>query len=199
MALVQETFSRKKGNDNIKCYNCDNRFIFQLDLKGHIKKKHKDASVPLIKSSSEAEPEKKKTNPVSKCDACDFTAESNDILNKHMENIHSDFWLVGSKRRKKDMYHGISVENVNISDINMEEEVEISLSKRRDQKILEKQEREEKLEEERRKKSEETRLLKEKNKQRTKKINSQKRKIEEKPTNVNDNKARKTPRKIQTN
>ena len=58
------------------------------------------------------------------------------ILNEHMENIHSDFWLVGTKRRKKDMCSGRSVENLNISEINLEEEDETSLTQRRDQKII---------------------------------------------------------------
>ena len=40
------------------------------------------------------------------CEECDFTAESKPTLNEHIKNMHdSDFWLVGTKRRKRDNEH----------------------------------------------------------------------------------------------
>ena len=75
-----------------------------------MKKKHIDKSVNLVKTSSEAGPEEKKNMTFSTCDACDFTAGSKTILNEHIENVHnSDFWLVGSKRRKKNNENESSV------------------------------------------------------------------------------------------
>ena len=36
-----------------------------------------------------------------KCAECEYSAESKQILNEHVENIQSgDFWMVGPKRRK---------------------------------------------------------------------------------------------------
>ena len=79
--------------------------------------------------------------PPTLCEECDFTTESKIILNEHIENIqYSDFWLVGSKRRKRDN----DIESCNKKN---EEEEEMSLSRRGDQRILETRKHEDKEEE----------------------------------------------------
>ena len=92
---------KNKENSKKVCEVCKNVFIFRTDLKEHKLKTHNKKTDQLSKNVSANE--KPACLPSILCEECDFTTESKQILNEHFESNHSsDFWLVGSKRRKRD-------------------------------------------------------------------------------------------------
>ena len=94
-------FFKKKENARKVCDVCKTGFNFRTDmeeykLKIHKKKTHLSFKDMCSDKTTEILP------PIL-CEECDFTTESKIVMNEHIENIHcSDFWLVGSKRRKRD-------------------------------------------------------------------------------------------------
>ena len=167
-------FFKKKGNFKRVCNICDANFVFKIDLKDHKVKKHNDSLCKILV----AEKQKKTNNTSIICDTCDFVADSTSTLGEHIDNVHNtDFWLVGSKGRKKDN----EIESSDKMDVTDNED-ETSLSDRRDKQILEKREHEEQEEEERNKKAEEKRLqglIIKDNRNRAKNLNKRKERTEE--------------------
>ena len=188
-------FFKKQGNTKIPCDICDTNFIFKTDLKDHKFKKHKEIPNSSNKVSFESKKTDMKNIASNKCDECDFTADNDNTLNEHIKNDHYDFWLIGSKRRKKD---NETVSN-NFNKV-MEDEDEITLSKRRDQRILEKREYEEKQEEQRKKKAEENRVkaLKDVDNKNQTKIHNKQKRNKDKKVNV-ENKVDITPMEVDDN
>ena len=115
-------------------------------MEEHRLKVHKEKT--LLKTDKKVEQVNKPM--LISCPECEFFAESNHILNEHVENEHnSDFWMVGTKRRKKNCDNEVE---------DLQKEEVLLLSKRRDKRILEKREEEDRQQEERKLKAEKNRL-----------------------------------------
>ena len=94
-------FFKKRENARKVCCVCNVNFNFRTEMEEHKLKMHDNKAPKQHKNVFENA--KQDNSSIFQCEECDFITKAKNTLNEHITDIHSsDFWLVGSKRRKRD-------------------------------------------------------------------------------------------------